>query len=328
MAAEKRFKSVDSSVFDIMKNAKSKNTVKQYEACFKRFQQWCLAKEVVCFPAKPSVVAIFLSDLIQQGVSEAVLRSSFYSIKWYHDLHCARSNPCDDRVIHTLLEGGKRILAKPVKKKEPISSEMLESIVDTLGVRENNSDLRSVRTVALLLLSFAGFLRFSELSNIKVKNIKFNNLSMNIYIESSKTDVYRRGNEVTIAETGGKLCPVSWMKHYLKLAGIQSKSEDYVFRSIRFYKSVGKYLLCSINKPISYTRARELLLEVLEKVGLNSRDFGLHSLRSGGATAAAEKNVSERLIKIHGRWKSDFSRDNYIKDSVDNKLKVSSSILM
>ena len=114
----------------------------------------------------------------------------------------------------------------------------------------------------------------------------------------------------------------------IKLAGIQSKSEDYVFRSIRFYKSVGKYLLCSINKPISYTRARELLLEVLEKVGLNSRDFGLHSLRSGGATAAAEKNVSERLIKIHGRWKSDFSRDNYIKDSVDNKLKVSSSILM
>ena len=67
MAAEKRFKSVDSSVFDIMKNAKSKNTVKQYEACFKRFQQWCLAKEVVCFPAKPSVVAVFLVTLFNKA---------------------------------------------------------------------------------------------------------------------------------------------------------------------------------------------------------------------------------------------------------------------
>lgn len=69
-------------------------------------------------------------------------------------------------------------------------------------------------------------------------------------------------------------------------------------------------------------------METLEKVGIDSKAFGLHSLRSGGATAAAEKNVSGRLIKIHGRWKTDYSRDNYIKDSVDNKLKVSSSILI
>lgn len=62
----------------------------------------------------------------------------------------------------------------------------------------------------MLLLSLAGFLRFNELANIKVKNITFKDLYMNI-CETSKTDVYRRGNEITIAETGGKLCPVSWI---------------------------------------------------------------------------------------------------------------------
>lgn len=148
---------------------------------------------------------------------------------------------------------------------------------------------------------------------------------MNICVETSKTDVYRRGNEITIAKTGGKLSPVSWIKHYLSLAKI---GNNYIFRAVRFYRSSEKYMLCKINKPISYTRARELLMETLEKVGIDSKAFGLHSLRSGGATAAAEKNVSDRLIKIHGRWKTDYSRDNYIKDSVDNKLKVSSSILI
>ena len=34
---------------------------------------------------------------------------------------------------------------------------------------------------------------------------------------------------------------------------------------------------------------------------------GLHSLWSGGATAAVinNPNLSERLLKLHGRWKSD-----------------------
>lgn len=110
------------------------------------------------------------------------------------------------------------------------------------------------------------------------------------------------------------LCPVSWIKHYLSLAEIENNSADYIFRAVRFYKSSEKYMLCKINKPISYTRARELLMETLEKVGIDSKAFGLHSLRSGGATctAAAEKNVSGCLIKIHGRWKTDYSTDIYI----------------
>ena len=36
-------------------------------------------------------------------------------------------------------------------------------------------------------------------------------------------------------------------------------------------------------------------------------------MRSGGATHAANNRVPERLLKAHGRWKSDFSKDSYIK---------------
>ena len=79
---------------------------------------------------------------------------------------------------------------------------------------------------------------------------------------------------------------------------------------------------------LSYTRSRERLLEVLENVGIDSSSFGLHSLRIGKATVAAEKNVSERLIKIHGGWKTDYSIHNYIKDSMENKLKVSNSFFV
>ena len=54
----------------------------------------------------------------------------FKSIKWHHDFHCACSNPCDDRIVNYIMEGGKRILSKPILKKDPIQFEVLEKIID------------------------------------------------------------------------------------------------------------------------------------------------------------------------------------------------------
>jgi len=39
--------------------------------------------------------------------------------------------------------------------------------------------------------------------------------------------------------------------------------------------------------------------------GVDGQFFGLHSFRSGGAAAAALSPRPERLVKVHGRWRSD-----------------------
>ena len=41
-------------------------------------------------------------------------------------------------------------------------------------------------------------------------------------------------------------------------------------------------------KPLSYTRAREILLSALRTVGYDESLYGLHSLRSGGVSAAVK----------------------------------------
>lgn len=69
-------------------------------------------------------------------------------------------------------------------------------------------------------------------------------------------------------------------------------------------------------------------MEILEKVGIDLKVFGLYSLRSGGVIVVVEKNVLDCFIKIYGWWKIDYFRDKYNKDFVDNKLKVFSSILI
>jgi hypothetical protein len=40
-----------------------------------------------------------------------------------------------------------------------------------------------------------------------------------VIIVSGKTDVFRRGNNVVIAKTNGKACPVSWLLRYISLDG-------------------------------------------------------------------------------------------------------------
>ena len=53
------------------------------------------------------------------------------------------------------------------------------------------------------------------------------------------------------------------------------------------------------NVPVSYTRARELFLDVVTVAGMEREEFSLHSLRSGGASATANAGVNDRLFKSH-----------------------------
>ena len=76
------------------------------------------------------------------------------------------------------------------------------------------------------------------------------------------------------------------------------------------------------SKGVSYTRLRELVLEVFKDIGY----IGTHSLRSEGATAAASSSIPDHFFKPHGRWSSDSAKDGYVKDSLSLRLSVSKAL--
>ena len=55
------------------------------------------------------------------------------------------------------------------------------------------------------------------------------------------------------------------------------------------------------SKPLTASRAGEILKEKLESIGLDPSKFSNYSFRSGGATSAANLNVPDQLFKVHGR---------------------------
>ena len=69
-----------------------------------------------------------------------------------------------------------------------------------------------------------------------------------------------------------------------------------------------------------------MFLAKLKSLGFDANQFGLHSLRAGGATAAANAGIPDRLFKRHGRWRSETAKDGYVKDSMSALLSVSESL--
>ena len=66
-------------------------------------------------------------------------------------------------------------------------------------------------------------------------------------------------------------------------------------------------------------------VETLKKLGFNLGDYGLHNLRSGGITSVvhnSSNSVPERLLRLHGRWKTNAAKAMYVKESLEKRLEV------
>ena len=71
---------------------------------------------------------------------------------------------------------------------------------------------------------------------------------------------------------------------------------------------------------------REVILDSLCPLVADVSVFGLHSLRARGVTAAANAGIQDRLLKRHGRWKSELAKDGYVKDNVESLASVSKAL--
>ena len=80
------------------------------------------------------------------------------------------------------------------------------------------------------------------------------------------------------------------------------------------------------SKGLSYSRLKELVLEAFTDIVPDISAIGNHSLRSGGATAAANGGVPDRLFKRHGRWASESAKNGYVQHSLSSRLSVSKAL--
>lgn len=303
---------------DAVLSSKAASTTKKYMGAFNRWKRWASQfPEIKPFPASPLHISLYIADLKKSAGTKATIEAAVYGIRWAHQV-AGLETPTDHPVVQMAMEGIRKQLGKPTVKKQPITPEILRELVGKVGGAR--ASLADVRGLCICLLGYAGFLRHDEIVKLCFSDVSFKHEHVELMIRSSKTDKYRDGATVVIARTGSPVCPVAMLRRYIGMTKEPAGSRKHLFRPINAKRQMLK------DGKLSYSAVREVVLGLLKKVVEDTSVFGVHSLRAGGATAAANSGVHDRQFKRHGRWKSELAKDGYVKDSLDSRLSVSQQL--
>ncbi|CAG2188210.1 unnamed protein product [Mytilus edulis] len=167
---------------DLLTESKASNTVQNYYYVFLRWKKWALSNGIsseFILLAKPIHVALYLACLVQQTHTPSPINQAFYSIRWAHKI-TSEISPTDSDLVKNILEGAKRRLSVPVKKKEPMTADMLSHMFDKFYWEDN---LYNQRSICACLLSYSVFLLVSDLLNLKTCDVLFSKSHVRIYKE-------------------------------------------------------------------------------------------------------------------------------------------------
>ena len=208
--------------------SRADSTTRKYLGAYRRWRTWVIDHKLDPIPAKPHEFVLYFQYLSEESKSKAAVEEACNAIAWIHS-SAGLASPSAHPFVEATLKGFQRSLAKPVTKKEPITVEMLDAIVQDA---ERSGSLSDLRLATACLLGFAAFLRFDELMHLRPCDFTITNEMMKIKIVRSKTDQLRQGDEVVVARTKSSTCPVAMMEHYLSRTNTKWSDQRFLFQPI------------------------------------------------------------------------------------------------
>ena len=89
-------------------------------------------------------------------------------------------------MVHTVLDGAKRMLAKPTIRKLPMTTKIIKKMYKHFKKQEEGLNLLTRRFLAMVLIGFAGFPRCEEVLKIRRCDVAFHLSYVAIFIQQSK----------------------------------------------------------------------------------------------------------------------------------------------
>ncbi len=309
--------------------AKSEGTVMAYFYKCRQFLSWLESQRIpLVLPFSEQVLAIYLSHIKSHSNSDSVLISTAASLRWLHSLVNVKRNPLDAPIIQHVIVSGRRELHHPPAQKQPISLSQVKAIIDLFVGPE--ASLLELRSACYVSLKYALLFRHNEIAGMKANHLSelANKKGISIFIPKSKTDVFKDGSTAFLCDTLDTYSPVAILRRFFEAAGINLGQDKYLFTPVIYLSGTKTYKM-GADRPLSYTKCRELFFEALRRIGVSDpKVYGLHSLRSrsGGASHLANRHVSEALIMQHGRWKTTEAKNRYVKWDIKERLDLSETL--
>ena len=113
---------------NIILHSQVDSITKKYLYAFRRWKSWCSHYSFNHFPAHGHHIALFLQYLDDSTSFKASVEEACNALAWIH-LCAGLRSPVSEPFVKSTLGGLRRLLAKPVTKKKPVTVEMLEALV-------------------------------------------------------------------------------------------------------------------------------------------------------------------------------------------------------
>ena len=273
-------------------SSKSLNTLRAYRSDFSDFKNFCSDLNLPYLPTHIKAVSLYMTHLSKSN-KYSTLKRRLASINVIHSLkgfHIDTKNP----LIKDNLEGIKRKIGIYQNGKKPLLINNLHKIIDVIDYYKIQKYVRSTRDKAIILIGFSGGFRRSEIVNLKKNDLEFVEEGLKISLRRSKGDQYGEGMIKAIPYFNNKkYCAIIALQDWLSA---RTNNNDLIF-------------------PYSDKTVSLILKKYLNIIGLDSRLYSGHSLRSGFATSTASHGADERSIMAMTGHKSTEMVRRYIKES-------------
>ena len=300
-----------------LKSSKANNTVRAYKSDFKDFGLFCAQNGFKSLPSEPKIVSLYLTYLSTKDSKMSTLKRRLVSIGVIHRLKGHYLDTKHPSIIENIM-GIKRRKGSIQKGKKPILISHLKQLIDVID-KQDNEDIKKLRDRSIILIGFSGGFRRNEIVSLDYDDLDFVEEGLKIQIRRSKTDQFGEGLVKALPYFDSpRYCPVVSLKNWIVISKINSGA---------LFKRFTKGSKLSEHRLTDQTVAL-LIKKYLELVGIDSKNYSGHSLRSGFATSAAESGAEERSIMAMTGHKSTEMVRRYIKEAnlfknnALNKIKI------
>ena len=204
-----------------LKNSKASNTIRAYKSDFRDFGLFCSKNGLKVLPSEPKIVSLYLTNLASKDVKISTIKRRLVSIGVIHKLKGYYLDTKHPSIVENIM-GIKRRKGSIQKGKKPLLINNLKKIINVID-KEKNHEIKKIRDRSIILIGFSGGFRRNEIVSLDYDDLEFVQEGLKISLKRSKTDQFGEGSVKGLPYfENSKYCPVISIKKWIEISKISS----------------------------------------------------------------------------------------------------------